>query len=220
LLTGLDAITIASGLTATMLGSQVTGLTLSVTGVAGGGAETLALTATSGSDTVSLSNLTLTNAVVTVSTGAGADTITGTGSADTITAGTGADTITGGAGADLIVIGDTDSGITVATADSVIGFVTTSDNLSLGLAGDATADTGNYVEAGAAVASFTAALTAANTALAVLNSTSAETTLYSFQWDTTNGYLFEDSNSDGVADQVIVLVGIVGGTFAAGDIDA
>jgi RTX calcium-binding nonapeptide repeat (4 copies) len=223
-LTGLDVIAIADGLTATMLGSQVTGLTLAVNGAAGGATETLALTGTASADTVDLTNATLTNAVVTVTTGAGDDIIKAAAAGGTITAGAGADTITAGAGADKIVIGSTDSGITVATADTINAFKTAgADTLSLGLAGSTTADaTENYGEAGAVVASFAAALTAANNALAVLNGNGTTTAakLYNFQWDATNGYLFVDTNSDGNADQVIVLVGVTGTGIGAADIVA
>jgi hypothetical protein len=57
-----------------------------------------------------------------------------------------------------------------------------------------------------------------NNALAVLNSTSSAAELFSFQFDGTNGYLFDDVDSDGVADQVIILVGITDGSIAATDI--
>jgi hypothetical protein len=80
--------------------------------------------------------------------------------------------------------------------------------------------TGNYVEAGAAVASFSAALTAANAALATLNGTSAAAELYSFQFDAANGYLFDDTDGDGAADQVIVLAGIDNNEFAHSSIIA
>jgi len=158
-----------------------------------------------------------------VTAGAGNQTIDVSAAAanSIVTAGTGADSIKLGANATKVVIGTGATGITVATADSITaGFTSGTDTLGLGLAGDATASTGNYVEAGAAVADFAASLTAANVALATLNGTSAAAQLYAFQWDATNGYLFEDTNSDGVADQVIVLVGITGATIAAGDIVA
>ena len=151
---------------------------------------------------------------------AGNDVIVGSAFADTITGGLGGDKMNGGAGADKFVIGNTDSGLVIASADEITGFVSGSDTLSLGFVGDATAVTGNYVEAGAAVADFTAALTAANAALATLAGTSAATELYAVQWDASNGYLFNDTDGNGTADQVIVLVGITGATFAAADIVA
>ena len=79
----------------------------------------------------------------------------------------------------------------------------------------------NYTEAGAAVANFAAALTAANTALAATNTAETTATVgYDLQFDATNGYLFKDTNSDGAADTVIVLVGVNNATFAATDIVA
>lgn len=158
----------------------------------------------------------------TITTGAGNDTINGGAGADTITGGAGADTINIAAGvaADVVVIGNTDSGLTVATADSITGFTTAVDTLKLGVVGDGTVGTGNYVEAGAAVADFDAALTAANTALAALATTSAATELFALQFDATNGYLFNDVDGDGVADQVVVLVGVTNATFADTDIVA
>ena len=74
------------------------------------------------------------------------------------------------------------------------------------------------MEAGAAVADFAAALAAADIALAALNGTSAATQLYAFQFDGTNGYLFIDTDSDGDADQVIVLAGVTSAGFSAADI--
>jgi Ca2+-binding RTX toxin-like protein len=156
----------------------------------------------------------------TISSGMGADTLSGGMGADDITGGAGADSLTGGDGSDDFIIGNTDSGLTVMTADSISGFTTAMDGLILGLDGDATMGTGNYVEAAMDVADFTAALAAANIALAALNGTSAATELYAFEFDAMNGYLFTDTDSDGDADQVIVLVGINNMEIAAGDIFA
>ena len=158
---------------------------------------------------------------ITITTGAGNDTITvvnaAAGDNATITAGAGADKITLGTDAAKVVIGNTDSGITVATADTITGFKTTSDTIALGFAGGAT----NATEAAAAVTDFATALTNANAALAALKvANPASTELANFQWDATNGYLFNDTNADGTADQVIVLVGITGTTFAVADIVA
>jgi len=162
-----------------------------------------------------------------ITTGAGNDTIdvsatSATTDGNTLTGGLGADTLilTGNTSSDTIVIGNTDSGITVATADHITGFATGIDFLKMGTAADATPASGNYVEAVAAVADFAAALTAANTALATLAGTSAAVELYAFQWDAANGYLFNDTDGNGTADQVIVLVGIIGTTIAAADVIA
>jgi len=150
----------------------------------------------------------------------GNDTIFASAIGDQITGGLGGDKMTGGAGNDIFVIGNLDSGLVIASADEITGFTTGADKLQLGLLGDDTAVSGNYVEAGAAVADFTAALTAANTALSTLAATSAATELYAFQWDASNGYLFNDTDGNGTADQVIVLVGVTGSGIAATDIIA
>ena len=156
--------------------------------------------------------------------GAGNDIIYGESGNDVIVGGQGADKLFGGQqfgdvagvptgvdglGDDTFVFQAGDSGITVATADTIYDFnVNSSDRLRLGLSGDGTANTGNYVEAGAAVTDFNAALADANTALGALNGTSQASQLYAFQFDASNGYLFIDYNSDGMADEVIILVGV------------
>ena len=150
--------------------------------------------------------------------GDGDDNLFGQGGTDELNGGAGADSLDGGGGADTFTIGNSDSGITLATADTINDFGDGADKLKLGLAGDTTGGDVNYVEAGAAVADFAAALTAANTALAALNGTSTAIELYAFQFDATNGYLFDDVNSDGIADQVIVLTGINNTEIAATDI--
>jgi hypothetical protein len=150
----------------------------------------------------------------------GNDSLTGGIGNDVIFGDTGVDTMTGSAGQDRFVIANADSGITLASADTITDFVAIDDAISLGLAGDATAGTGNYVEAASALVNFAAALAAANVALTALNTTSSAGELYSFQFDGTNGYLFNDTNSDGVADQVVVLVGIDNTEISAADIVA
>ena len=79
-------------------------------------------------------------------------------------------------------------------------------------------DSINYIEAaqselpaeGAQVANFTEALIAANKALTTLNSSdnASDGSLVSFQYDAQNGYLFQDIEGDGIADQVIILIGV------------
>jgi len=140
--------------------------------------------------------------------GAGNDTIVGGSGNNLIEGGTGADTINIVTGPATVVVGNLDSGLGLIDADFITGFAGGVDTLKLGLAGDATAGTGNYVEAVAVVADYSAALTAANLALAALAGTSAATELFAFEFDATNGYLFNDVNGDGTADQVIVLVGV------------
>lgn len=153
---------------------------------------------------------------------AGADSLAGEGGTDTLAGGSGMDHLAGGAGSDVFVFGITDSGLTEATADRITDFATGSDRLSLGVAGNAAAGTGNYVEAGAAVTDFAAALAAAETALSALNGTAggASARLYAFEFDASNGYLFIDTDSDGDADQVIVLTAITSAGIAGSDIIA
>lgn len=165
----------------------------------------------------------------TITTGSGNDTIVILASGvaastvgNTITAGTGADAITLAldASKNTIVIGDTDSGITIVAADRITNFVAATDLLKMGTVGDATATTGNYVEAGSIVPDYAAALVAANVVLATLHGGSAATELYAFQWDATNGYLFNDVDGNGTADQIVVLVGINDNAISAANIIA
>ncbi|MDP3518166.1 MAG: Ig-like domain-containing protein, partial [Pseudohongiella sp.] len=157
-----------------------------------------------------------------ISTGAGNDVITiintgdANGSAYVITGGLGADTInldTAQVSPDTVVIGDNDSGITLLTADKITGFNGAQDSLKMGTAATA----GNFVVVTAPVADFNAALAAANTALATLANGAEK---YAFAWDATNGYVFNDTNGDSVADQVVILVGINNAQFAMADIIA
>jgi hypothetical protein len=151
-----------------------------------------------------------------------ADFIVGSAGDDVITGGAGADVLKGGAGDDTFVIGNLETGIALATADKIVDFLAADDSLQLGLAGDATAITGNYVEAAAGVADFTAAIGAANTALGILAAgpTNTATELYAFEFDASNGYLFVDTDANGVADEVIVLVGIDNTEISAANIIA
>lgn len=216
---------------ATLTTTSTTGNQTIQTGTTGGNDKITAVATTgnvtvstgAGDDVVSVTTVGTAGGegAITITTGAGNDTITivnaAAGDSAMITAGAGADKITLGTDAAKVVIGNTDSGITVATADSITGFVSSTHTIALGFNGGAT----NATEAAAAVADFATALTNANAALAALKvANPASTELANFQWDATNGYLFNDTNADGTADQVIVLVGITGSTFAVADIVA
>lgn len=131
---------IDDGLTATFDGAQITGMTWTVTGVAGGGTETLVVNAASGA-TVDLSTLgAVTNvgiqlngaggdenlvgsaAADTISGVGGADTLAGNGGADVLTGGSGTDSLSGGLGADsLDGAGNDDTLIGGAGADTLHG---------------------------------------------------------------------------------------------------
>ena len=104
-LTGLDVINLASSTTATFTGAQLSGLALTVNGVAGGATESLVVNAGAGT-TVTLANMTVTNAAVTLNGSTGDENLTGTAGADVISGGTGNDTITAGSGNDSINAGD------------------------------------------------------------------------------------------------------------------
>lgn len=193
---------------ATVTTTSTTGNAVITTGT---GADVIAITASGAAAHIVIS-------------GAGDDTITFTGNTATatVTGGAGADVITLGAAgaAEVVVIGNTDSGITLATADTVKTFTSGEDSLQLGSNGSATANTGNYVESSSVSADFATALAAANVALSTLAGTSAASELYSFQADATNGYLFNDTDGNGVVDQVVVLTGITAANFAHTDIIA
>ena len=157
---------------------------------------------------------------------AGNDTLTllgsGTASGNTITGGLGADNITlkVDAAPDILVLGNADSGLTLATADRIVNFSGANDTLKMGTAAVVGGAAATYVEAGAAVAGFAAALAAANTALATLAAGSSATELFAFQFDSANGYLFNDTDGNGSADQVVVLVGVTDTFLAAANIVA
>lgn len=115
-ITGIDDINISEAQSAEFLSAQLTGLTLTVDGVAGGVAETLKVDASlpAGANVINLANATLTNAVSSITGGTVSDTITGTNANDTITGGTGADALDGGAGSDEFVQADGSSVIWTA----------------------------------------------------------------------------------------------------------
>ena len=145
---------------------------------------------------------------------ANADTITGGSGADTITIGLGTNTInhlTGASGAATAALADTITDFTAATAVIEIGTYT----------GDATANTGNYVEvADATYASYAAVLTALNTAAATLAGTSSASLLVVFAADDTGsdtGYVGIDRGGDGTVDEVIILTGIVASGISVAD---
>ena len=106
--------------------------------------------------------------------------------------------------------------MTVATADTVTDCTAGTYAFELGAAGDATANTGNYVEVADADynGDLTMILAALNTAAATLASTSAATELYVFAQDTEagaqRGYIGNDVDGDGTIDQLIVLTGSIG----------
>ncbi|MBX7229128.1 MAG: hypothetical protein K1X48_05950 [Burkholderiaceae bacterium] len=158
--------------------------------------------------------------------------LTGSSYNDTLVGGKGINILQGGAGRDVVngnsevldvfVFLPEDSSLEQASADVVNGFLKDKSNLLfINLDGTpfvANTTEKNYVEAaqsdvpslGAKVENFTEALKAANTALAALNADpdASEGSLISFQYDAINGYVFQDVDGNGTADQVVILTGI------------
>jgi Ca2+-binding RTX toxin-like protein len=167
------------------------------------------ITGGSGNDTITgnAGNDTLTG-------GAGNDTITAGDGTDSLVGGTGADTLTGGTGADTFSIPVGDTTILSTTADRITDFVTALDTIITGAGAGTTA---NYIEATAAATDFAAIIAAAQAAF----STTAGTQYY-FGWTVisgvTTGYLIVDNDADATEEAVIILSGVSGTGFAAGDI--
>jgi Ca2+-binding RTX toxin-like protein len=132
-ITGLDAIRISAGQSAVFLSNQLTGLTLTVDGVAGGASETLVVNASTNLGvTINLSGASLTNVISSITGGNGGDTITGTNADDIITTGLGTDIINAGGGNNQITgAGWTNGGyeqITHNTAGATVTIGVTGSN--------------------------------------------------------------------------------------------
>ena len=169
--------------------------------------------------TINLSDLVTDATISFVNADIGVNIVSGSGN-DTITLGLGVDVATGNNGSNIFVVNNGSTGLTVGTADTITDFQFGTDKLKLGLAGDGTVDTGNYVENPTGVEDYATALSAANSALNTLNNTSAASELYAFEYDSNLGYLFIDSDSDGAAEDLIILSGVESTTISAGDIIA
>jgi len=132
----------------------------------------------------------------TLTGGAGSDSIFGGQGVDLITGGAGRDILTGGLGSDTFVQAITDSGTTSTTSDVITDFLTGTDKLDLPTAGTS----GNFrtVTASSAVSPETAEAATGLPPAGVI---------YTFVAGPTNGYLVIDTNSDGVAESIIVLSG-------------
>lgn len=174
-------------------------------------------------------NLTLTATAAVATTGFSIDgsaftgklTVTGTAAADIVKGGSGKDIISGGAGAavadTLTGNGGADkftiiAGATSTTFDTITDFLTKSDTIDFSgaVAGSST----NYSEATVAVADFTAALAAANTAL------DGAAVLYSVQQIGSDTYVFADDAATGSATEVVKLTGVALAGVEFGDIVA
>ena len=235
---GLETIAIGSANAAAIVdASLVTGQTYNVTGD-GTVTDLLSITtATAGaydfSGLVINQTLTLGLGGVTVVGNAGNDTIIGTNFADTLASGNGTDTLTGGlgvdtytggTGVDTFVIASADTGITGATADKIddTSFATTTDKLSLGVAGSAA----NYTEL-VAVDNDTLAQTLVDVNAAMDGTVKyvlvggLDTNAATGGADGADGALFIDADMNGTVDDMIVISGASdNSTFAFADIIA
>jgi Ca2+-binding RTX toxin-like protein len=210
----IQAVTIGSGLIGTFSGSQLTGQTFTMTGVAGGATETLVVNVASAT-TTDLSSLgAISNLTVQINGAGGAENITGSAAADsilglagadnlaggngndTLVGGTGSDTQSGGAGSDRFVFATGDAASTIlATLEVITDFVAADDAIALGVTG--TGSNWTFTSE----ASYAAALTDANTLITggtrdiVVTEAGADT------------FVFADTNGDNVLDTVIQLTG-------------
>ncbi|MBX7230056.1 MAG: hypothetical protein K1X48_10685 [Burkholderiaceae bacterium] len=157
------------------------------------------------------------------------DTLTGGDENNLIRGGAGRDVMNGGGGSNIFEFKGADSTLDLATADIVNGFDSGKNIVRLfnpdgkEFVAVAAGVGINYIKAalsdvptsGGKVANFTEALTAANKALSALNANISASTgsLVTFQYDANNGYLFQDVDGNGTADQVIILTGIDSGEF-------
>jgi len=221
--TNVEAFSLADGAALTLTAAQVAGQTWAINGTAGGGTESLHVTAATGGS-ASLASLTgLANLSINLNGALGAETLTGSSAADTIAASDGADSVLGGGGADSLSAGadadtvvgdagnDTLSGgggadrfvfatgdaasTTLATLEVVTDFVAVDDEIALGVTGTA------LNSAFTTAASYAAALTAATTAI------TAGTQDIIVTEAGTDTFVFADTNGDNVLDTVIQLTG-------------
>lgn len=134
-LAGLDTVALQNT-NATFTVAQLSGLTLTVTGIAGASTDTLIINGTAGVDSINLTGLTVTNALVSVDGGASGETITWDDSTGAVSinggdgddtldqAGGGvssfADTLNGGNGNDTIYAGDGNDVITGGVGADVL----------------------------------------------------------------------------------------------------
>jgi Ca2+-binding RTX toxin-like protein len=163
--------------------------------------------------------------------GAGADTLDGGEGNDILTGGIGADVFNSGEGKDKFVIDNKDSGSIVKIladpadtlkiavhvgSDTIEGFDIALDRIALGVAGSKSnfkivdESTQAALKITDLATDFDSAYAQAN--IALTKATGKER--FAFVSDGTDGYVFNDTNGDGKADQVIVLTGITEGFTA------
>jgi len=180
---------------------------------------------------VSLAATDGTAAAITVTGGAGDDTLTGSGNVDTIVGGAGDDTISGGAKGDSLTGGDGNDTFVFAAGDSSIGagkFDTItdfnantkadSDSAPTQANSDATKWTGDVLEFDSGDGSGGVVLdifTNASDATTFLANNASAANGITAALDSTNNNLYVDNTGDGVADFYIKLTGVTTLTEAA-----
>jgi Ca2+-binding RTX toxin-like protein len=131
--------------------------------------------------------------------GAGNDTLNGQSGSDVLIGGLGRDLLTGGAGDnDSFVFGLNDSTMSASSCDVINDFETGFDTIRLSFLSGAS---GNYTETSVASSSY-------NDALASAQSMASAGSLIAFVAGNTDGWLFWDTDGDGVMDQSIILKGL------------
>ncbi|WP_416357627.1 hypothetical protein ACLNGM_06155 [Aureimonas phyllosphaerae] len=139
------------------------------------------------------------------------DRLSGQSGQDTVVGGTGTDTLSGGAEADTFAFGLGETSMNATTNDTILDFVTGFDVIDLGVVNGVLSPLA-YAEAAITTDVFADAVTAAQAAMGGGKSVV-------FIAAASNGWLFWDSNADGVADQSVLLKGLntLGG-FSGADV--
>lgn len=125
------------------------------------------------------------------------DKLSGQSGRDTLMGGTGTDTLAGGSEADTFAFGSGETSMNAATNDTILDFATGSDVIDLGFINGGLNPLA-YAETMIATDIFTDAVTAAQSAMGGGKSVV-------FIAAASKGWLFWDSNADGVADQSVLL---------------
>jgi len=132
--------------------------------------------------------------------GAGNDTLNGQSGSDTIIGGLGRDSLNGGTEADIFRFNFGDTTTNSTTIDIITDFTTGSDKIDL-----------DFVNGGISAAAYSEGLIATNSFTDALASAQAMLSggkSVAFVAGSTDGWLFWDTNGDGVIDQSILLKGV------------
>lgn len=132
--------------------------------------------------------------------GAGNDTLNGQSGSDTIIGGQGRDSLNGGTEADIFRFNFGDTTTNSTTIDIITDFTTGSDKIDL-----------DFVNGGISAAAYSEGLIATNSftdALASAQAMFSGGKSVAFVAGSTDGWLFWDTNGDGVIDQSILLKGV------------